>query len=695
VTKTLLNQEAIAERIEFILEGTNAGTWDWDITSGSLYINARWAEIIGYDLDEVVPHIDTWKESLHPDDLASAEAELKLHFSTEKDYYDVLFRQAHKQGHWVWVNARGKVVERGQDDQPLRMSGVHIDVTKHKLTEERLRLIAKAYEHAREGIFITDSKGNILEVNNAFITLTGYGREEVTGKMPAIMKSDMHPPEFYTGMLKTIKDEGTWSGEIYNRHKKGRLITQLLTISSVFSDEGNIQNYIAIFTDITDLKDKENQIKKVKYFDPLTNLPNHTLLIERLDHLIAFKELDEEFYIINLDIDNLGEINKSQSFGVGDTLIVNTVERIKTLLNKNDILSCIGGDSFIIVLTEKRKAKDYEDFYERLKTTINTPHHINGIDVHLTASIGVAFYPHDGETSDLLLRNSGQALFKAKLEGKDRYELFDANQNTSLKEKHLELRKIKLGLQNNQFVLHYQPKVDMRNGKVIGAEALIRWQHPDRGMVYPDGFLPLVADNILNIDIGEWVIETALKQIAIWNKMGLDIPVSVNIDGTHLQQQDFIQRLKELLNDYPDVAPSSIELEILETNSLDDVRLISSLLKECTTDLGVKFALDDFGTGYSSLTYLKQLPVDLIKIDQTFVRDMFSDASDLAIIKGIVGLADSFKIKVIAEGVETIEHARALLALGCYLGQGYGIAKPMPAELIPQWIENWTEEARW
>jgi EAL domain-containing protein (putative c-di-GMP-specific phosphodiesterase class I) len=186
-----------------------------------------------------------------------------------------------------------------------------------------------------------------------------------------------------------------------------------------------------------------------------------------------------------------------------------------------------------------------------------------------------------------------------------------------------------------------------------------------------------------------------LKQTAIWNKMGLDIPVSVNIDGTHLQQQDFIQRLKELLNDYPDVAPSSIELEILETNSLDDVRLISSLLKECTTDLGVKFALDDFGTGYSSLTYLKQLPVDLIKIDQTFVRDMFSDASDLAIIKGIVGLADSFKIKVIAEGVETIEHARALLALGCYLGQGYGIAKPMPAELIPQWIENWTEEARW
>lgn len=682
-------------RLEHILEGTNAGTWDWDIKQGSLHTNKRWADIIGYELDEVEQHIDTWQNSLHPDDLAHAEAELKLHFSKQKDYYDVIFRQRHKLGHYLWVNARGKVVQWSENDEPLRMSGVHIDVTEQKLTEQRLRLIAKSYEHAREGIFITDTNGLILETNEAFSHLTGYTQVEVIGQTLDILKSGMQSPDFYKHIWSEVKDEGYWSGEMCNRHKNGQLITKSFTISSVFSSDGEIENYIAIFSDITMLKEHNNRIKKVTYFDQLTGLPNQKLLTGQLDHLIALKNTDEQFTIINLDLDNLAQINKKFNFNTGDALILETVERLKTLLSKDDILSCIGGDSFIIVLTEKKKPSIYENFYDELKATINEPCHIDGNEITVSASIGIAFFPQDGVTSDILIRNSGQALFKAKLEGKDCYQLFDSIENTNQKNKHIELKKLKTALQNNEFVLYYQPKVDMRNADIIGFEALIRWQHPERGLVYPDEIFPLVADDILNIDIGEWVIEAALKQLSSWHGMGIILPISVNIDGIHLQQTNFISKLEELLASYPDVPASSIELEVLETNSLEDVSLVSALLEQCRTVLGIKSSIDDFGTGYSSLTYLKQLPVDMIKIDQSFIRDMFLDESDLAIIKGIVGLADAFKTKVIAEGVETIEHAKALVSLNCYLGQGYGIARPMPASEVPLWIEKWNTDEVW
>ena len=571
----------------------------------------------------------------------------------------------------------------------VRMCGVHIDVTKHKLTEERLTLIAKAYEYAQEGIFITDADQYILEVNDAFVNLTGYSREQVIGKTPAILNSGVQSSEFYRQMWLSIKKNGHWSGQICNRHKSGRLITEALTISTVISAENKIQNYIAIFSDITQVLEHQEQIKKVTYFDLLTSLPNQKSLIERLDSLIASQQKYQQLAIIHLDIDNLKVINKKYGHKAGDQVIINTVERIKLLLKQNDILSCIGGNTFVIV-TKQVTLGDYDKIFVRLKDAINDSYTINGTDVNLSASLGIAFYPGDGNNSNALLRNSAQALFKAKLEGKDNYQLFDMVQNADLKAKHEELRKIKKALQNKEFVLHYQPKIDMRNGDLIGVEALLRWQDPERGMVYPDNIFPLVADHILNIDIGEWVIEAALKQLSLWSKMHLNIPISVNIDGVHLQQKNFIQRLKALLASYPEVTASSLELEILETNSLEDVKLISSLLKEIST-LGIKSSLDDFGTGYSSLTYLKQLPVDLIKIDQSFIRDMLLDAADLAIIKGIVSLADALKTKVIAEGVETIKHVTALLSLNCYLGQGYFIAKPMPTELMPQWLDNWKE----
>jgi EAL domain-containing protein (putative c-di-GMP-specific phosphodiesterase class I) len=316
--------------------------------------------------------------------------------------------------------------------------------------------------------------------------------------------------------------------------------------------------------------------------------------------------------------------------------------------------------------------------------------------LNISASFGVTLYPQDNMDADLLLRHSDQAMYKAKQLGKNRYHLFDTTKDDAVKLQRESLEAIRSALDNHQFVLHYQPKINMLTGSVIGVEALIRWQHPERGLLNPIEFLPIVENNPMSIEIGEWVIDSALAQISVWQRMGFNNPVSisVNIAAVQLQQPDFTQRLTTLLAAHPDVEPRYLELEVLETSAIEDVVHVSAIMNDCIA-LGVNFALDDFGTGYSSLTYLRRLPASMIKIDQSFVRDMLDDPNDLAIVEGVIALAKSFKRDVIAEGVETIEHGSALVQIGCELAQGYGIAKPMPASDIPEWISDWKPEANW
>jgi EAL domain-containing protein (putative c-di-GMP-specific phosphodiesterase class I) len=316
--------------------------------------------------------------------------------------------------------------------------------------------------------------------------------------------------------------------------------------------------------------------------------------------------------------------------------------------------------------------------------------------LNVSASIGFTLYPQDCVDADQLMRHADHAMYVAKQSGKNRYHLFDTVQDDAVKVQRESLEAIRSALDNHQFVLYYQPKVNMKTGTVTGVEALIRWQHPERGLLSPIEFLPTIENNPMSIEVGEWVIDTALTQISQWQKMGLNLPIStsVNIAAVQLQQPDFTEKLAFLLASHPDVKPHYLELEVLETSALDDVQYVSEIMHGCIA-LGVQFSLDDFGTGYSSLTYLRRLPAKLIKIDQSFVRDMLDDADDLAIVEGVVALAKSFKRDVIAEGVETIEHGAALLQLGCELAQGYGIARPMPASDVPAWVRDWKPDISW
>jgi len=565
-----------------------------------------------------------------------------------------------------------------------------------KQAEVKLHLAANVFTYAREGILITAADGTIIEVNDAFSRITGYRRDEAVGHNPRILSSGQHKKEFYVSVWGDLIEKGYWYGEIWNKHKNGNIYAVMQTISAVRDAQGNIQQYLALFSDITKLKEHESQLEHIAHFDQLTSLPNRVLLADRLRQgMTQAQRRNQKLAVVFLDLDAFKIINDTHGHAVGDQLLMTVANRMKLALREGDTLARIGGDEFVAVILDLDDTNASEVMLKRLIAAAAESVYIDNLTLNVTASLGVTFYPQlDDVDADKLFRQADQAMYQAKQSGKNRFQIFDAEQDQSVRNQNEDIDRIRCALSKNEFVLYYQPKVNMRNGKVVGAEALIRWQHPEKGLLPPVVFLSLIEEHPLAIEIGEWVIDTALKQIGLWREDGLSIPISVNVGALQLQQENFVQRLKSVLDAHQNVPAGHLELEILETSALQDVTHVSKIIQSCR-EFGVSFALDDFGTGYSSLTYLKQLPVSLLKIDQSFVRDMLDDPDDLAILEGVIGLANAFGREVIAEGVETIEHGAALLQLGCELAQGYGIARPMPAQELPSWSTKWKPDASW
>ncbi|MBV5297087.1 MAG: EAL domain-containing protein, partial [Rhodoferax sp.] len=580
--------------------------------------------------------------------------------------------------------------------QAPEMFCVDVDLTERKQAQARLQLAASVFGHAREGITITDASGSILEVNDAFTRITGYGRDEVIGQNPRILKSGRQEPAFYAAMWHELLSNGHWSGEIWNRRKDGEVYAELLTISAVHDSGGQIRQYVALFSDITAIKEHQNVLERLAHFDTLTQLPNRLLLSDRLQQSMAqAMRRGQQLAVAYIDLDGFKAINDLYGHDAGDRVLMALANGMKDSLREGDTLARIGGDEFVAVLIDLDGSSACLPLLTRLLAAAAKPVVLGDHVPQVSASVGVTFYPQAHEVeADQLLRQADQAMYQAKLAGKNRYHLFDAAQDSSLREHHESLERIRRALELGEFVLYYQPKVNMKSGLVIGAEALIRWQHPQRGLLAPVEFLPVIEDHPLAVAVGEWVIDTALTQVERWRAAGLELAVSVNMGTRQLQQADFVDRLQALLAQHPQLQPSCLELEILETSALSDMAQVSKVIAACAA-IGVAFALDDFGTGYSSLTYLKRLRVGLLKIDQSFVRDMLHDPDDLAILQGVISLAAAFKRQVIAEGVETVAHGSALLQLGCELAQGYGIARPMPGEQLPAWAASWQPDAAW
>ncbi|WP_345062213.1 EAL domain-containing protein [Acidovorax lacteus] len=585
-----------------------------------------------------------------------------------------------------------------QDDQGhlSHYVGVARDITVHQAAEKRLQLAASVFSHAHEGIMITNADGVLVDVNEAFSRITGYAREEVLGQTPRMLSSGRQPRSFYERMWSELRTVGAWSGEVWNRRKSGEVYAEMLHISAVADSNGQLSHYVALFSDITQNKEQERRLERIAHYDALTGLPNRVLLGERLRRSMQqMQRLRSTLAVVFLDLDGFKAINDQHGHDAGDHLLVALAGRMSHALREEDTIARLGGDEFVAVLSHLHTVQDCIPVIERLLRAISDPVVVEGVTLQVTGSLGVAFYPQADEVdADQLLRQADQAMYQAKVAGKNRYQVFDVEQDRTLRGRHESLERIQQGLDDHEFELYFQPKVNMRSGEVLGVEALLRWNHPEHGLLPPGTFLDVIGDHPLHLQLGEWVIEQALVQIVEWKRAGLHMPVSVNVDGRQLQHPEFMTRLQALLARHPQVQRGDLGLEVLESSALSDIPHVSGVIDACES-LGVDFALDDFGTGYSSLTYLRRLPARVLKIDKSFVQGMLEDPEDLSILEGVLGLARAFRRAVVAEGVESIAHGQMLLRMGCEGAQGYAIARPMPARALPVWLAQWRPDARW
>lgn len=563
-------------------------------------------------------------------------------------------------------------------------------------TQLRFLLTKAVFGHTHDRITVTDNRAKIIEVNDAFTRNTGYSRQEVLGRNPNMLQSGRQSPEFYQQLWQELKDNGKWQGEIWNRRKNGEFFAELTTINAIKNRHGHIENYVSISSDITDrAAEHERELEHRAYHDPLTGLPNQILLRDRLEHAITLaKRNNSQIAVAAFDLDHFSLINDQYGHAAGDVLIERVAHRLQAAIRECDTIARIGGDELLVVLEQLGSQAEGQRLLERLQHELARPIEFKDFTTTLTASAGATLFPDDEADADTLIRHATEALHQAKHNGRARLSWFDPKHGRDQSAFSQLLNKLEKAITDNELCLYYQPKVNMATGEVLGAEALLRWQDPERGMVPPGEFLPQVEQHPISIDIGNWVIETAITQIQQWKAQGLNVNVSVNINAIHLLDPNFVNALRRHIRRHPGFDPANLELEILESTAINDIDLAGKVLQKCRK-LGVSVSLDDFGTGFAALDYLKRLPANTLKIDQSFVRDMEDEKGNQAIIKGIIGLARAFSFDVLAEGVETPEQGTRLIELGCSNAQGFGIARPMPAEQFEDWRQTWQPPAAW
>jgi diguanylate cyclase (GGDEF)-like protein/PAS domain S-box-containing protein len=553
------------------------------------------------------------------------------------------------------------------------------DVTQRKLEEDQLRLAAKVFESSHESILISDVNNNIVAVNEAFSNMTGYSYEEVKGRNPSLLSSGEHDAEYFRNMWQSIHTLGSWQGEIVDKNKTGQNYYKHMAINAVRNDQDIITHYVSISSDISERKEYDKNVHFLAYYDVLTGLPNRTLLRDRLGQLIATAHRDSsQFALLFLDLDRFKYINDSMGHSVGDKLLQSVANRLQSCVREGDTVSRIGGDEFVLLLREIDDM-GVSSVAEKLLLSLATPFNLNGQEISTYASIGIALYPLHATDIDVLMKDADAAMYNAKENGRNNYKFFKPEMNFRANQVFLMEKDIRVALEQGQFTLVYQPQVDLATGAICGAEALIRWNHPEKGLIPPSEFIPVAEETGQIVTIGEWVLRTACWRFSEWKKQGLpSISLAVNLSIRQLRQPNLADVIESVLKE-TDLSAEFLELEITEGIMMGDTKSAMQFLTRMRA-LGVQMSIDDFGTGFSSLSYLKNLPVDKLKIDQSFVRDIGTDESDAAIIRSIISLGHRLDMKVIAEGVETLEQLDFLRLRGCDEIQGYYFSRPLAAD---------------
>lgn len=593
-----------------------------------------------------------------------------------------------KDGSTIWCRIVGKAID--PTDLPNGTLWMVEDITQRMEAEENQRLAAKVFDSSVEGILITDANSRIVTVNQAFTAITGYGIEEAVGKTPAILSSGKHAEDFYQQMWASLKEAGQWHGEIWNRRKNGETYLEWLTISAVKNDMGETTNYVAVFSDITTRKLAEERLNYLANHDALTGLPNRILFLERLALALAHAHRNHKMAaVMFFDLDRFKIVNDTLGHASGDELLQEVAKRVSCCLREDDTVARQGGDEFTVILEGLGDERDVAPIAQKIIDALAKPVDLGGQEVFVTASIGISVYPNDGSDAQTLVKNADAAMYRAKDLGKNNYQFFKAEMNTRAFERLTLENNLRRALERNEFELHYQPQVDLSTGQVVGAEALIRWRHPELGLVSPDRFVPIAEETGMILPIGEWVLRTACVQNKAWQDAGLPhLHVAVNLSGRQFKQKNLIAMIELILAE-TGLGAEHLELEITESVIMDQAAETIAAIGDMRM-LGLRLSIDDFGTGYSSLSYLKRFPIDNLKIDRSFVRDITTDQDDAAIVKAVIALAHSLKLMVIAEGVETAAQFDFLREQGCDEIQGYYFSRPLEvAEFTARLANGW------
>ena len=679
VRKRTASLTASEQHFRAFFEMASVGVAQVDAHTGRYQrVNKKYCEIVGYRSDELQSM--AFSDITHPDDLPNDLEHVDQLISGEISEFTIEKRYIRKNGQPVWVYLTVSPLWEAGEKSDYTLAVIR-DISARKLAEESLVFATRVFENSIEGIVLTDSKGTILQVNPAFTAITGYLPEEAIGQNPRILKSDKHAPNFYEEMWQQLLDVGQWAGEIWNRRKNGEAYPERLTISAVKDHKGTITNFVSIFHDISELKEQQKALEHQAQHDALTGLPNRVLINDRLEMaLVRMERHGTIAALLYLDLDNFKHINDAFGHTAGDDLLIEIAKRLAVRLRTSDTLARLGGDEFLILLSEVEHIDAVSMIAVRLIESLRQPFYFGEIEYFVTASIGITVAPEDGSDAVTLVKNADIAMYRAKSLGRNNYQFFapeldvQAHRRVSLEAK---LRK---ALERNEFILFYQPLVHITSGEIIGAEALIRWQHDGR-LIAPNEFIPLAEDSGLILPIGEWVLNEAARQAKRLQDKGYSISISINISFRQFIGQDLVALLQTALTDVQ-LAPGRLYFEVTESMVMGDLAKAQQIMG-ALRQLGVKFYLDDFGTGYSSLAHLKRLPIDGLKIDRSFIRDLVEDGESKAITKVIISLAEALNLAIVAEGVETNEQWRQLFKMkGCdnMLIQGYLVSQPLPAD---------------
>lgn len=661
----------------------------WGLDGKPRWINPSVKEYTGYTVEECMAMDDLQAQMVYGEDLPRVAPELAKGLLGERGD-DLEFRCVRKDGSLFWLSVSWlPITDANGALAGYRTSGR--DITERKQVEAELRIAAVAFD-SLEGMMVTDANSRILRVNNAFAKMTGYSAAEIIGQTPDLLRSDRHSPQFYDEIWDSIRSFGGWQGEVWTRRKSGKVYPEWLTISGVKNDDGVITHYIGTHHDITERKIAEERIKELAFFDALTRLPNRTLLLDRLKQAIAVSARNKTCSaLLFIDLDHFKTLNDTLGHDKGDLLLKQVAQRLALSVRTNDTVARVGGDEFVVVLESLHKnpqeaANQTRAIGEKILSVLGDPYQLGEVDYRTTASVGATVFRGRQASIDELLKQADLAMYKSKEIGRNAMSFFDPAMQTVVLERAALEAGLRKAIDGGQLVLHYQAQV-VEGGRVTGAEVLVRWQHPQRGTVPPSEFIPLAEETGLILSLGNWVMETACTQLARWAERAdtQHLTIAVNVSAQQFRETDFVETVTDIIV-RTGANPKRLKLELTESLLVDNVEDIIQKMYALKAK-GVEFSLDDFGIGYSSLSYLKRLPLNQLKIDQSFVRDVLIDPNDASIAKTIVALAQSLGLGVIAEGVETDAQRSFLADAGCHAYQGYFFCRPLPLEGFEKFVQ--------